>query len=217
MVRDVLASHAGAGNGFQPSPCSATPTAGERAVATDPDRHVARLRVHADLLGGVAGALEAVPIGAPHAAHRLERLVEELVAPLEVDAERAVLAAQVAGCHRQREPTAREHVDGGGRLRDEERVAVRQHDDVGDQPDALGHRGDVGERGERVERVVAARVEPLVGRRRVVGERDAVEARRLRGPGEAGQVLTRDELRVVGVRDRAGRWSSASRRELRFL
>ena len=82
-----------------------------------------------------------------------------------------------------------------------ERVAVRQHDDVGDQPDPLGDRGDVGQRRERVERVVAAGVEPLVRRRRVVGERDAVEPRGLGGAGEPGEALTGDELRVVRVGD----------------
>ena len=64
------------------------PAPGQGAVAPDPDRHVPRLRVHADRRRGVAAALEAVLVGGPHAAHRFERLVEQLVAPLEVDAER---------------------------------------------------------------------------------------------------------------------------------
>ena len=139
--------------------------------------------------GGVAAALEAVLVGAPHAAHRLERLVEQLVAPLEVDAERAVLAAQVAGRDREREAPTGQRVDGRRRLGHEERVAVGQHDDVRDQPDPLGHRGDEGQRGERVERVVTAGLEPLVRRRRVVGERDAVEPGGLGGAGEAREAL----------------------------
>ena len=201
MVRDVLASQAGAGNGFQPSARSATRRRGQGAVAPDPDRHVPRLRVHADRRRGVAAALEAVLVGGPHPAHRFQRLVEQLVAPLEVDAERAVLAAQVPGRDREREPASGQHVDRRRRLRHDERVAVRQHDDVRDEPDPLGDRRDVGHRRERVERVVPAGVQPLVRRHRVVGERDAVEPGRFGGAGEAGQPLAGHELRVVGVGD----------------
>ena len=160
-VRDVWASWAGAGNGFQPSPRAAT-----------------RRRVNALLppiqIGTCAGfglaetpdAVKPVPfvrevVARPDPAQHLQRFVEEFVPPVEVDAERAVLAAEIAGRHRQHEPTVGERIEGRRGLRHEERVPVGEHDDVGDQPQSFGDGGDQRERDEWVERVMAAGREPL--------------------------------------------------------
>lgn len=48
---------------------------------------------------------------------------------------------------------------------------------------------------------MAARLEPTLRRRRVVGETEAVESRRLGGRRDLGDALARDELRVVWVAD----------------
>jgi len=87
----------------------------------------------------------------------LQGLVEELVALVEVDSERVELGLEVPDPHAEHEAPVREPVEGGRRLRDEQRVAVGEHGQVGEQPDPLRDRGRVAERDERVERLVAAR------------------------------------------------------------
>ena len=84
------------------------------------------------------------------------------------------------------------------RLGDEEGVAVRQHDDVGHQQHPFGAAGHEGEGGERIERIVPAGLQPLVGRGRVVGEPDAVEPRGLGGLGEADQPVGSSGRRRAG-------------------
>ena len=140
-------------------------------------------------------------VGGPHPADDLERLVEQLVALLEVDAQGPVLGPLVPGGGGQDEAALGEHVDRGHRLRHQERVPVREHHDVRDQLQPGGQRGDEGQRGERVESIVTAGLEPLVRRRRVVGEADPVEADRLGGAGEPAERILRHEGGIVGMRD----------------
>ena len=99
---------------------------------------------------------------APDAADHLDRFIEERVALLEVDAQRLVLAADVAGGDGEREPSVGQRVECRRRLGHQERIAVRQHEDVGDQAQPVRDGGTEREGGERVEGVVAAGVQPFV-------------------------------------------------------
>ena len=161
------------------------PAAGHRAVAPDPDRG-RLLDRHGDELvagGGEVAALVGDRLARPGQGQDLEGLVEELVALVEVDAEGPELRLQVAGGRAQDHPPARQRVEGGHRLRQQERVAVGDHGDVGEEPQPLGCRRGPGEGDEGVEGVVAAGVQPAVRRHRVLGEGQGVEARRPRPPG----------------------------------
>ena len=75
------------------------------------------------------------------AAHRGDRLVGEVVALLEVDAERGELTREVARAHADDDPAARQRVERRDRLRGEERVAVREDQQVRLQPDPRRRRG----------------------------------------------------------------------------
>ena len=72
---------------------------------------------------------------------------------------------------------------------------------MGDEPQPLGHGRHQAEGHERVERVVAAGLQPAVRRRRVVGEPHPVEPQLLGPGGEADDRLLADQLRAVGVGD----------------
>jgi hypothetical protein len=60
----------------------------------------------------------------PGALHRADRLVGDVVARVEVGAERLELALQIARRDAEDQAPAREYVERGGRLREQERVAV---------------------------------------------------------------------------------------------
>ena len=142
-------------------------------------------------------------VGRPRRDHRVDRLVGELVAFVEVDAERAELRAQVAGRDAEDHPTARQAVEAQHRLRGEERVAVRDDEHVRLQPQRRGRRARDREHDERVERVVTAGLEPPI-----VGERMIGHVTR----GEAGGLGRRRELgdrgaghELVGRVDAVGR------------
>ena len=180
------------------------PLTGPPAVAADPDGRMGsahRSRVGRDAAGVEVAALEGHVVAGPDRLQHVERLVEQLVALGVVDAERRELSLQVAGADGQREAAAGQHVERGGCLGDHERVAIRQHDDVRDQPQRGGVGGREAEGDERVEGVVAATVEPALRGRGVVGEPEAVEPRRLRGRGHGCDPGARHQIRVVRVRD----------------
>ena len=86
-----------------------------------PHRRAAGAEVAADGLDLAVG---------PDASHHVDRLVGELVALVEVDAERGELRLQVAGRDAEDHPSAREHVEAQHRLRGEQRIAVGEHEDV---------------------------------------------------------------------------------------
>ena len=179
-------------------------TTGELRVAADPDRRVrlARgLRVRGDAAGREVAALVAHLVAGEDRVDHVERLVEERVALVEVDAERRVLRAQVARRGPEDETPLGEHIDRRDRLRQHEGVAIGQHDDVRHQLDALGDGGAEGERREGIESVVPAAVEPLLGGRGMIGEAEGVEARALRRLGEADHAPLLEQLRVIGMRD----------------
>jgi hypothetical protein len=97
---------------------------------------------------------------------------------------RARIRLEVTGGDGEHEPALRQRVERGRSLGDEKRVAIREHQDVGDEAESLRRPGDDAERHERVERVVAAVHEPAMRRRWVVGEADPVEPQILGPRGE---------------------------------
>ena len=141
-------------------------------------------------------------VGRPGRDHRVDRLVGELVAFVEVDAERAELRAEVARRDTEDHPTAGEPVETQHRLGGEKRIAIRDDEDVRLQ--AQGGRGRTrdGEHDHRVERVVTARLQPTIVGKRVVGD---VAGRESRGLGRGRELRHRragDELvdRVDAIR-----------------
>ena len=130
----------------------------------------------------------------PDAAHHVDRLVGELVALVEVDAQRRELGLEVAGRDAEDHAPAGEHVEAQHRLRGEERVAVREHEDVRLHAQPCRGRGRERQRDERIERVVAAAREPLDVGRGMVGDEARVEAGVLRGRRARHHRLAGDEL-----------------------
>src|SRR5690606_4464474 len=174
-----------------------------RCVAADPQRRPrppvegAALHGHRPLrvaAGGEAVTVERHRLAGPRRAQRAQGLVRALVARCEVGAERRELACEVAGGDAQHEAPAREHVERRGRLRDQERVAIGQHQHVGEQAQARGRRGRERERDEGIERVVAAGRHPARGRHRMIRHAHRVEARRLRGARHLGDRFRRQQF-----------------------
>jgi hypothetical protein len=143
-------------------------------------------------------------VAGPRSLQHLDGLLEEVVALVEVDAEGGELGAEVAGADHERGAAAGQDVDGRHRLGGEERVAVRHDGQRRHEPEATGDGGHEPEAHERIDGLVAAVVQPLARRRRVVGEGDAVDAGLFSGPGEGGDVggvepRATVELAVQGV------------------
>ena len=175
--RDV--TPAGFGNGTQPCPRSAA-------------RRIAAVLLPPTQIGGcgccgVSGRIvvprvrklrpsTSISPSVQIAAHHVDRLVGELVALVEVDAQRGELGLEVAGRDPEDHAPARQHVEAQHRLRGQERVAVRQHEDVRLHAQPGGRRGRERQRDERVERVVPAACEPLDVGRGMVGDEARVEA-----------------------------------------
>ena len=115
----------------------------------------------------------------PRRPHRDDGLVRQVVALLERDAERRELLLEVAGPDPEDDASARQRVERRDGLGEEERVAVRGDAEVRVEPHRRRRRGRHRERDEGIERVVTARLEPAVGRERVLGHEHGVEPRRL--------------------------------------
>jgi hypothetical protein len=147
-------------------------------------------------------AREAHRLTRPRRRDRGDRFVEAVVAVLEVDAEGPELPFQVARADSEVEPSTGEHVEARGRPRRQERIAVREHAEVGEHAETRRGRGGEGEPDERVEGLVAATREPVVVGKRMLGGVHAVEAGRLGRPGNRSDALGAHELRsevdVVG-------------------
>jgi len=129
-------------------------------------------------------ALECVVVGGPDSPHHLERLLEECGPLVEINSESEEFAFEVAHADRQREATVREQVQRRPCLGYHERVAAGKHDDVRDQPQRRGVGRGIAHRDEGIERVVPARVEPALRRRRVIGEPESAEPGGLGGGGD---------------------------------
>ena len=129
---------------------------GRARVAADPDRRVRllhRRRQHAVSGCVVAGAIALDALARPGALDREQRIVAHRVAALEVGAEGAELALQVAGGDAQDHPSARHHVQARGRFRHQEWIPIGQHHDVGVQALAAAWRQRRPRAPRRVERV----------------------------------------------------------------
>src|SRR5579864_2647488 len=122
-------------------------------MTADVDRHAAalhRLGKTLEVMKIEVLAVEAGYILAPQGTHRGDRLVGARAALMEVQAERVELLLEPAAADAQDDAAARKHVERGDLLGDVERMALRENQDAGGEPDAAGDRGGVGERQQRV-------------------------------------------------------------------
>ena len=142
------------------------------------------------------GALVVEWLPRPVEGQDIEGFVEEDVALVEVDAQREELRLQVAGADAEYESAVRQLVDGGGRLRQRRRIPVRQHGDIGEEPQPGGHGGDVREGDEGIETLMTAGGQPCRGRGRVFGEGKTLPT----GPfGRHGQLGYRTGVEHVAI------------------
>ena len=120
--------------------------------------------------------------------HGVDGLVEQPAAVGERHLEGVELALHVPGADAEDRPPAGQRVERRPGLGHHERVAVRQHVDVAEQPDPLGDRGQVRQRGDGVPPRGAHRLR-LGGRHRdVVAHGDVVEPGGLAGLGDLHQL-----------------------------
>ena len=106
-----------------------------------------------------------------------------------VDAEHHELRLEVTGSGAQDRPAPAQPVEGHERLRGDQRVAVRQHVDVGEQ---VGPSGLRGQPAEGRDRVVPGGRHGLVGRSRhadVVADRDVERTRVVGSTSDRGQLV----------------------------
>ncbi len=168
-------------------------------VAAHPHRRsgpLHRCRSHGVPARLEADAGEAHRLPRPRRRDRGDRLVEAVVAVLEVDAESAELPLEVAGADTEVEPPTGEHVEARRRPRREERVAVGKHAEVGEHAQARRGRGGEGEPDERIEGLVAAAGEPVVIGKGMLGGVHTVETGRLGRASDRGDTLGAHELRA---------------------
>ena len=167
------------------------------AVAAHPDRRTRALHrsgQRGDRPRRPALALTLVAAGAPHLWQHAQRLVEQRATVLERRAERRELGAQVTGGDTDGQTSPRHHVDARQGLRREQRIAVRQHVDVGVQTDPPGHHRRGRERDGRFEGLVSPAGEPAVIGRRVVGHVGRVEPESFVRARELGDRGAGDQL-----------------------
>ena len=188
------------GNGLQPWPCCAA-------------RRAARRELPPIQMGGCGfwtgtGSMRvsdrrvsrSVPPDAgarPGAFHREQRVVGELVAATEVRSQRVELRLQIARGDTQDHPPAGDRIQARDGVRREEGIAVGQHQDVRVQAQSLRRRGGDGESHERVEGVVAARSQPGVRRKRMLGHVARVEIRGFQRTCEFMDGRRADQLGVL--------------------
>ena len=174
-----------------------------RALAADPDRRMRRLHglrreqqvVEGHMLPRIGGR----GLG-PQIAEGLQRLVRRRAPAVEVRrVEQVELFPQPADAHAQREPAARKHVGGRQHLRGEQGRAVAEHHDGGQQPDALGGRGEEAHRGHLLQALARVLREPApvlrvgVGRagracdRHMVAQSEIAVAGGFGAPGDPAQ------------------------------
>ena len=155
-------------------------------------------------MGGDPFRREVLPVdgdvvGGPDVADHLQGFLEQRGPVVEIDSEGGELPLEVADADCEGESTAGHQVQRRAGLGHDERVAVRQHDDVGDQAQRGGVRGRETHRDEGVERVVPAGLEPPLTGSGVIGEAEPVEPGCLGGRGDPGDSRPGHQLRVVRV------------------
>ena len=169
--------------------------AGGHGVAADPDRRMRpadRPRMGSDALGGEVQSLIARSRrssrcrGSPPALPRTTAARSSKSTPSAANSR-----FEIADADREREPTLRQQIQRRAGLGHHERIPVRQHHDVGDQSQRRRAGRGEAHRHERVDRVVAARLQPSLRWRRMVGEPETIETRPPRPPPPPSRCPTR--------------------------
>jgi hypothetical protein len=201
-VRAVWASCGGRGKRTPAVAFVGDPPPGGPGVAADPDRRMRiahRSRMRGDPAGAEVLALEVHVIGGPDRPDHVERFVEQVGALLEVHAEGGELALEIADADGKGESATGQQIQRRTRLGYYERISIRQHHDIGYQPQRAGAGRGVAHRHERVQRVVSAGLQPPLAGRGMVGEPEPVNAGRLGSNGDRRDAVAADQLRVVRV------------------
>ena len=177
---------------YQPWPERDRPAVGGGGVAADDDARAAgrdgtRVGVDAGEVDERAVVLDGTGLG-PDGAHGGEVVVGARAAAGHRYADGGHLRLEVPGADAEQEPAARQHVEGGRLLGEDERVPLREDDDPGGEQQPLGGGGHEAEVHERVEdRVLGLHRRGHHPRARhddVLAGPDRVEAELLGEPGE---------------------------------
>ena len=197
----------GAPDGTQPS--ARVGGAAQRDVGRAADPH-GQVRLHGPggdahlLVGpGVAGVRRELVV--EHRPHRVERLVQQGVAPGGVDAERGELAVDGSAADPEDGPTAGQGVERRPLLGRRQRVAQRQGVAPPDEPDPMRDGRQVGQGGHAVPPHRGQLVGPLLGHGDVVAHRDVGEAGVLGDAGDGRDLVDAGAgLPRLGVPGRLG-------------
>jgi hypothetical protein len=137
---------------IQPSPSFAAQ--GRHRMAADQDRNrLGRNRPHLDLAKLEMLALEAEEAALQHATDHRQALVHDLAAVVPIDAEVFEVLAPRADAHAEQHAVVRNRRQRGKLLGGQDRVAARQLQHAGVEPQRLGHRGQGRDRRHRIEEV----------------------------------------------------------------
>src|SRR5699024_7216951 len=101
--------------------------------------------------GTEESALMAQIITAPDGPDDRQRLLEAASTLIRINTQGPKLAAEITRTSGEGETTTREHIESRTRLGDQKRVPIRQHDDVGQQPQPLRRRRNQTQRSERIQ------------------------------------------------------------------
>ena len=116
------------------------PAHGSATVAPEPDRRVGllgRSRAHGVSRHPVRAGVHRDRLARPGKPHQLECLVGPSRAVLVFQAKRGELRSEVADRGAEDDPAGRQYIETGHRTGGQKRIVVRQHEDVGQQPDSL--------------------------------------------------------------------------------
>ena len=138
----------------------------------------------------------------PQRAHHPDRFVGERASLGERHAHRVHFLLDRADADAENQPAVAQHVERGRRLREPDRVVVRQHQHGRSQAHARRPGGDVAQERERlVVRLAADPIEYVADVEHVVVRPDGVEAELFRTDGEVDQLLHVVDPPVVEKRD----------------
>ena len=139
-----------------------------RFAATEPDRHgPRRLRHECGSVDPIEAAREVDNRFREQPAKQLDLLLLACASRTKVLTQGFVLDLAPADANAQSKPTSGQQVDIGGLARHECRLALRQDQDPGRKPDALGDASQISEHHERIMKRILLRVRPRERRRSV--------------------------------------------------
>ncbi len=132
------------------------PLVGALRVSADDDRDrlLDRSRICVDSGEVDEAAVKFRMVVVPEVLHRVEILVGDRAAILEVGADRAELGLEIAHTDAEHRPAVAQHVEGRELLREHDRVALREDHDAGRELDRRGVGRGPREREQRIERRV---------------------------------------------------------------